>query len=190
MRFRVPQWRRRYLGARNRQRIAAVLRQVSRHRLNNVDPMQIGRIQVIVPDVSTFSADLVGDAVRAGRPAFRWACSPCRRSAPACGSSSSRAIPTIRSGSDATGAARRKCRCSRTRRRRRSRRSRCRRRCRTASSSAICRGRPAASCSRARTGATLIVNDTGIYIQNGKGASLITLIGPTVTVNEGALTVI
>ncbi len=38
-------------------------------------------------------------------------------------------------------------------------------------------------------GATLIVNDTGIYIQNGKGA-MITLIGPTVEVNAGALTVI
>jgi uncharacterized protein involved in type VI secretion and phage assembly len=38
-------------------------------------------------------------------------------------------------------------------------------------------------------GATLIVNDTGIYIQNGKGA-MITLIGPTITVNNGALTVI
>jgi uncharacterized protein involved in type VI secretion and phage assembly len=42
---------------------------------------------------------------------------------------------------------------------------------------------------KSTTGATLIVNDTGIYIQNGKGASL-TMIGPTVTVNEGALTVI
>ncbi len=38
-------------------------------------------------------------------------------------------------------------------------------------------------------GASLIVNDTGIYIQNGKGAS-ITLVGPNVTVNNGALTVI
>jgi len=37
-------------------------------------------------------------------------------------------------------------------------------------------------------GASIIVNDTGIYIQNGKGAS-ITLIGPTVTVNTGALVV-
>jgi len=37
-------------------------------------------------------------------------------------------------------------------------------------------------------GATLIVNDTGIYIQDGKGA-MITLIGPTVNVNTGALTV-
>ena len=38
------------------------------------------------------------------------------------------------------------------------------------------------------TGATLIVNDTGIYIQNGKGAS-ITMLGPTVTINAGALTI-
>ena len=38
-------------------------------------------------------------------------------------------------------------------------------------------------------GATLIVNDTGIYIQNGKGAFL-TLVGPSVTINNGALTVI
>ncbi|AFY34125.1 phage baseplate assembly protein V [Calothrix sp. PCC 7507] len=38
------------------------------------------------------------------------------------------------------------------------------------------------------TGATIIVNDTGIYIQNGKGASL-TLIGPTITINNGALTI-
>ena len=42
---------------------------------------------------------------------------------------------------------------------------------------------------KSATGATLIVNDTGIYIQNGKGAA-ITLIGPTVTINNGALTVI
>jgi uncharacterized protein involved in type VI secretion and phage assembly len=39
------------------------------------------------------------------------------------------------------------------------------------------------------TGASLIVNDTGIYIQNGKGASM-TLIGPTVDINNGALNVI
>lgn len=42
---------------------------------------------------------------------------------------------------------------------------------------------------KSATGAMLIVNDTGIYIQNGKGA-MITLIGPTVTVNNGALAVI
>jgi len=42
---------------------------------------------------------------------------------------------------------------------------------------------------KSATGATLIVNDTGIYIQNGKGAS-ITMTGPTVDINLGALTVI
>ena len=38
------------------------------------------------------------------------------------------------------------------------------------------------------SGATVIVNDTGIYITNGKGASL-ALTGPTVTINKGALSV-
>jgi uncharacterized protein involved in type VI secretion and phage assembly len=38
------------------------------------------------------------------------------------------------------------------------------------------------------TGASIIVNDTGIYIQNGKGASLI-MTGPTVTINNGALVI-
>jgi uncharacterized protein involved in type VI secretion and phage assembly len=42
---------------------------------------------------------------------------------------------------------------------------------------------------KSATGATLIVNDTGIYIQNGKGA-MITLVGPTVTINNGALTIV
>jgi hypothetical protein len=42
---------------------------------------------------------------------------------------------------------------------------------------------------KSTTGASLIVNDTGIYIQNGKGAS-ITLVGPTTDINTGALTVI
>jgi hypothetical protein len=37
-------------------------------------------------------------------------------------------------------------------------------------------------------GASIIVNDTGIYIQNGKGAA-IALVGPTVTVNVAALTI-
>jgi uncharacterized protein involved in type VI secretion and phage assembly len=41
---------------------------------------------------------------------------------------------------------------------------------------------------KSTTGATIIVNDTGIYIQNGKGASIV-MSGPTVTVNEGALVV-
>ena len=42
---------------------------------------------------------------------------------------------------------------------------------------------------KSTTGATLIVNDTGIYIQNGKGA-MITMVGPTVTINNGALTIV
>ncbi|MEO6979250.1 MAG: phage baseplate assembly protein V [Mucilaginibacter sp.] len=41
---------------------------------------------------------------------------------------------------------------------------------------------------KSTTGASIIVNDTGIYIQNGKGASII-MTGPTITVNQGALTI-
>ncbi|MCI5146222.1 MAG: baseplate assembly protein [Candidatus Electrothrix sp. AR3] len=41
---------------------------------------------------------------------------------------------------------------------------------------------------KSTTGASIVVNDSGIYIQNGKGA-MITLIGPTVTINNGALVV-
>ena len=42
---------------------------------------------------------------------------------------------------------------------------------------------------KSTTGAMIVVNDIGIYISNGQGAT-ITLIGPTVDVNLGALTVI
>lgn len=42
---------------------------------------------------------------------------------------------------------------------------------------------------KSTTGATLIVNDTGIYIQNGKGASII-MVGPNVTINNGAMMII
>ena len=42
---------------------------------------------------------------------------------------------------------------------------------------------------KSATGAFILVNDTGIVIQNGKGAS-VTLVGPTVTINEGALVVV
>ena len=41
---------------------------------------------------------------------------------------------------------------------------------------------------RSRMGATIIVNDTGIYIQNGKGAS-IDLTGLSVIINKDALTI-
>jgi hypothetical protein len=42
---------------------------------------------------------------------------------------------------------------------------------------------------KSTTGATLIVNDTGIYIQNGKGA-MMTMVGPAIDFNGGALTVL
>lgn len=41
---------------------------------------------------------------------------------------------------------------------------------------------------KSATGASIVVNDSGIYISNGKGAS-ITMVGNTVTVNNGALVV-
>jgi hypothetical protein len=42
---------------------------------------------------------------------------------------------------------------------------------------------------KSMTGATITVNETGIIIQNGQGAS-IAMVGPSVTINEGALVVI
>jgi hypothetical protein len=42
---------------------------------------------------------------------------------------------------------------------------------------------------KAASGAMIVVNETGIYISNGQGAT-ITMIGPTVAINETALTVI
>ena len=41
---------------------------------------------------------------------------------------------------------------------------------------------------KSATNAMVVVNDSGIYISNGKGAT-ISLIGPTVTINNGALVV-
>jgi hypothetical protein len=41
---------------------------------------------------------------------------------------------------------------------------------------------------KSTTGAMIVVNDSGIYIQNGKGAS-ITMIGPTVAINLAALVI-
>jgi uncharacterized protein involved in type VI secretion and phage assembly len=41
---------------------------------------------------------------------------------------------------------------------------------------------------KSATGASIIVNDTGIYIQNGKGAGIV-MTGPTVTINNGALVI-
>jgi Type VI secretion system/phage-baseplate injector OB domain len=42
---------------------------------------------------------------------------------------------------------------------------------------------------KSTTGAMIVVNDTGIYISNGKGAT-ITLVGPAVDINIGGITVI
>jgi uncharacterized protein involved in type VI secretion and phage assembly len=42
---------------------------------------------------------------------------------------------------------------------------------------------------KSTTGASIIVNDTGIYIQNGKGASIV-MVGPSVTINNGGLTIV
>jgi hypothetical protein len=42
---------------------------------------------------------------------------------------------------------------------------------------------------KSMTGASIIVNDTGIFIQNGKGAS-ITMLGPAVNINNGAMNII
>ncbi len=42
---------------------------------------------------------------------------------------------------------------------------------------------------KSATGAMIVVNDSGIYISNGKGASIM-LVGPNVTINNGALVVI
>jgi len=39
------------------------------------------------------------------------------------------------------------------------------------------------------TGAMIVVNDSGIYISNGKGASIM-MVGPSVTINNGALVVL
>lgn len=42
---------------------------------------------------------------------------------------------------------------------------------------------------RSTTGASIVVNDAGIFISNGKGAS-IQMIGPMVNINQGALNII
>jgi hypothetical protein len=42
---------------------------------------------------------------------------------------------------------------------------------------------------KSTTGAMIVVNDSGIYISNGKGA-MITMVGPTVTINNGALVIV
>jgi Type VI secretion system/phage-baseplate injector OB domain len=42
---------------------------------------------------------------------------------------------------------------------------------------------------RSATGASIVVNDAGVFISNGKGATIM-MVGPTITINNGALVVI
>jgi hypothetical protein len=42
---------------------------------------------------------------------------------------------------------------------------------------------------KSATGASIVVNDAGVFISNGKGAT-ISMIGPTITINNGALVII
>ena len=42
---------------------------------------------------------------------------------------------------------------------------------------------------KSTTGAMIVVNDSGIYIQNGTGASIM-MVGPAVNINMGALTIV
>lgn len=42
---------------------------------------------------------------------------------------------------------------------------------------------------RSTTGASIVVNDVGIFLDNGKGAS-IKMVGPTITINNGALMIV
>lgn len=41
---------------------------------------------------------------------------------------------------------------------------------------------------KSATGASIVVNDAGVFISNGKGAT-ISMVGPTITVNNGALVI-
>ncbi len=80
--------------------------------MNNIDPMQLGRLQVQVPDVTGLLPSTWA------MPCFPMAgssraCGCCPRSVPACGSSSSMATSTIRSGRAAGTARRRRSRRSR-----------------------------------------------------------------------------
>jgi hypothetical protein len=154
--------------------------------LNNVDPMQIGRIQVIVPDVSTFvptswampclpvggiqmgmfSVPSIGAGVwvefEQGDPDYPiWV---------GCYWGSAAEVPALARVSP-PGLASITLQT-------------------TLQNGILISDSPTVGIMlKSATGATLIVNDTGIYIQNGKGAML-TMVGPTVTVNQGALTVI
>ena len=124
-----------------------------------------------MPDVSSVIAVELGDAVRADRRQADGRSSRCRRSAPACGSSSSRANPDYPIWAGCYWGTRPRCR-----------RWRCAGNAGRARTSSLqtplqnglvisdLPGPTGGIMLKSTTGATIIVNDTGIYIQNGKGA--------------------
>jgi len=155
--------------------------------VNNVDPMQIGRIQVMVPDVSNviptgwampslpaagiqtgfFTVPIVGSGVwvefEQGDPDFPiwtgcfWGSAA---EVPALARATPPAVPGVTIQTPLQNGV----------------------------SINDVPGPTGGIMLKSAMGATIIVNDTGIYIQNGKGASII-LAGPTVTINQGAMAI-
>jgi hypothetical protein len=134
----------------------------------------------------------LGHALRAGGRHPGRAASSCRPSARRSGWNSSRAIRTIRSGPAASGAwwpmcpvrhgaARHPARAEHRAADHRPEHAHGERQRPTPVTGGIVL--------KGTAGAMIVVNDTGIYISNGPGAS-ITLIGPTVAINMTALTVL
>ena len=159
-------------GAGMSDRSRRVLRQVPRHGGQQHRPAcRWAASRRMVPDVLGVAAVELGDAVRAGRGHADGHVHACRRSAPASGSSSSRATPTTRSGPAASGASPAEVPAlARTVPPGAARHHAADDRCRTASSISDVPGPTGGIMLKSTTGATIIVNDTGIYIQNGKGA--------------------
>ena len=83
--------------------------------VNNIDPLQIGRIQAMVPDVPGFVAVELGDAVRAGGRHQHGRVHGAADRRGRVDRVRARRSRLSRSGSAATGAARPRCRCSRRR---------------------------------------------------------------------------
>ena len=143
--------------------------------MNNIDPSLNGAVTGRVPDVAGLIPTSLGHALfpASGKP--MWAPTCCRKSAQTSGWSSSRAIWITPSGAAAgygsvasTGAGARWYSCwSQHRAPNDGAKRDCDQR----------RPGPTGGIMlKSATGATLIVNDTGIYIQNGKGA-MVTLLG-------------
>ena len=158
--------------------------------INNVDPMQIGRIQAMVPDVAGPHAD------RAGR------CPACRSPASDMGVFT---VPQIGAGvwiefeqgdpdypiwvGGFWGSAAEVPALAHAVPPGRARHHAADDAARTASSISDLPGPTGGILIKTTTGAMISVNDTGIIITNGKGAIII-MVGPTADINVGALTVI